>query len=89
MTREYVYDGFEIDEEEPKSFADRIRAEITQIGGEVIHSRREGDPVQGVAKVTVAFENRHNLEAWIRIYYKQGGLDDESIEKEITSIREA
>lgn len=89
MAVEYIYDGFEIDEEAPESFAARIREEVCQIGGEVVHSRREGHPKWGVAKVMVAFESRYNLEAWIRMYYTQGGLDPDEIEQEIASIREA
>ncbi|MBD2747777.1 hypothetical protein IC232_13820 [Microvirga sp. BT688] len=89
MAKEYIYNGFEIDEEPPESFARRIQDEVKHIGGCVTDSWRHGDPTLGVAKVTVAFQNRHNLESWIRIYYTQGGLDPDDIEEEVAKIQEA
>jgi hypothetical protein len=68
-------------------FATGIQEEVNLIGGCVTASW-EGSPNAGLARVIVAFPDRHDLEAYIRRYYSEGDLDRETIEQDVASIRE-
>jgi hypothetical protein len=85
---EFIYDGFEVDEKPLEWFSARIQDEVKHVGGCVIGSFWDGPPDIGMAKIIVAFEHRHNLAAYIRMYYTQGQLDPEDIDREIASIKE-